>query len=137
MNFELLDHEADIGFRVRADTPEALFAGCAGALVAMILEVEAIRPMERISLMATGSDYESLMVNWLNEVLYWVDGRKFAFGTFTVTHLDPARIECVGAGEPRDGSRHAANRIVKAVTYHQLKVEKAAEGWLAEVFVDV
>lgn len=33
MEFELLDHPADIGFRARAFTLEALFAACARALV--------------------------------------------------------------------------------------------------------
>ena len=54
MNFELLDHEADIGFRARGATVEGLFAACASALVAMIMDSEGIRPTEQISLTATG-----------------------------------------------------------------------------------
>jgi len=128
MSFELLEHAADIGFRARGATAEALFAGCAGALIAMIMDVDGIRPIEQISLAATGSDYESLMVNWLNEVLYWVDGRRMALGRFDVVRLDQTRIECIASGEPRDSRRHAAKRIVKAVTYHQLKVTATADG---------
>jgi len=137
MSFELLEHQADIGFRARGATAEALFSGCAGALVAMIMDVDGIRPTKQISLAATGSDYESLMVNWLNEVLYWVDGRRMALGRFEVVRLDQTRIECIASGEPRDSRRHAAKRIVKAVTYHQLKVAATADGWVGEVFVDV
>lgn len=137
MSFELLEHEADIGFRTQGATLEALFAGCACALVAMIIDVDGIQPREQISLAATGSDYESLLVNWLNEVLYCVDGRRMALGRFDVVRLDPTRIECIAGAEPRDGRRHAAKRIVKAVTYHQLKVTATADGWVGEVFVDV
>jgi len=137
MNFELLEHQADIGFRARGATMQALFASCASALVAMIIEVDGIQPTEQISLAAAGGDYESLMVNWLNEVLYWVDGRRVALAGFDVVWLDPARIECIAGGEPRDSRRHAPKRIVKAVTYHQLNVTETADGWVAEVFVDV
>jgi len=48
---ELLDHPADIGFRARA----------------------AIPPIESILIPGSGGDLESLLVNWLNEVLYHVD----------------------------------------------------------------
>jgi SHS2 domain-containing protein len=115
MNFELLEHQADIGFRARGATAEALFAACAEALVAMILDVEGIRCSDEIGLAATGTDYESLMVNWLNEVLYWVDGRRVALGTFDVVRLDATHIECIARGEPRDAWRHPPKRIVKAV----------------------
>ena len=73
----------------------------------------------------------------MNEVLYWVDGRRMALGRFDVVRLDQTRIESIAVGEPRDSRRHAAKRIVKAVTYHQLKVAATADGWVAEVFVDV
>ena len=40
-------------------------------------------------------------------------------------------------GEPMDPARHEPNHEVKAITYHGLKVEKTADGWLAEVIVDI
>ena len=45
----------------------------------------------------------------------------------------------VGAawGEPMDPTRHELNHEVKAITLHGLKVEQTADGWLAEVIVDI
>ena len=40
-------------------------------------------------------------------------------------------------GEPYDPARHVLAHEVKAITYHELKVEKTADGWLAEVIVDI
>jgi SHS2 domain-containing protein len=40
-------------------------------------------------------------------------------------------------GEPLDSSRHILSHEVKAITYHGLRVEQQAEGWLAEVIVDI
>lgn len=137
MTFELLEHPADIGFRVRAESLPGLFAGCAEALVSIILDPAGIRLTGQVALAAEGGDLESLMVNWLSEVLYYTDGRRMALGAFEISRLDPMRIECIARGELRDESRHPAKLIVKAVTYHQLKVAETASGWVAEVYVDI
>jgi SHS2 domain-containing protein len=48
---------------------------------------------------------------------------------------DPAAA--VGMGEPRDPLRHRARLIVKAATYHQLKIERRSGLWVAEVYLDI
>jgi len=134
--FELLEHPADIGFRAfGADLPE-LFANAAMALLAIAGDPAAAEPRHTYRLAVESGDRESLMVDWLNEVLYWWDGRRIAFREFEVALRDCA-IEAVGRGEPREGEQHRARLIVKAVTYHQLKVERRGDLWVAEVYVDV
>ena len=39
--------------------------------------------------------------------------------------------------EPFDPDRHSLCHEVKAITYHELKVVPTADGWLAEVIVDI
>lgn len=135
--FELLEHTADIGFRVRGRTLEELFAGAAEALQAIAFDASAVEPRERYALSATGEDLESLLVNWLSEVLYWMDGRRVLMARFEIREIAPERIAAEGWGEPWDPARHLPRTGVKAVTYHQLKVEREGEGWVAEVFLDI
>jgi SHS2 domain-containing protein len=137
MDFELLAHPADIGFRVYGASVQDLFANCARALVSIILDPSNIHSAQHVSLSADGSDYESLLVNWLNEVLYYIDGKCLALGAFDVSQLTETRIECIATGEPRDPQKHPPRLVVKAVTYHQLKVQYTENGWIAEVYVDV
>jgi SHS2 domain-containing protein len=137
MEFELLEHPADIGFRARGATLEELFANCARALVFITLDSSQIRPAQSVSLSADGIDYESLLVNWLNEVLYYVDGKRIALDTFEISQLNDTRIECIARGELRDLRKHPPRLVVKAVTYHQLKVQRTESRWIAEVYVDV
>ena len=40
-------------------------------------------------------------------------------------------------GEALDLQRHELSHEVKAITYHGLRVEATADGWLAEVIVDI
>ncbi len=135
--FEVLEHAADVGFRARAASLREVFESAAEALVALAMETESIEARESYPLKAAGDSPESLLVNWLSEVLYYLDGRRLALGRFTVSELAPDCVRGTALGEPRDPSRHPALLVVKGVTYHQLKIEPQAGGWIAEVFLDV
>ena len=135
--FEILEHTADIGFRAQGRTAAELFEASAEALVSIALEIDRISPRVEYPLAAAGADYESLLVNWLGEVLYWMDGERLAFRRFRVSEITPIGVSGAAAGEPRDPARHLARLIVKGVTYHQLKVVETAEGWRAEVYLDI
>jgi SHS2 domain-containing protein len=135
--FELLDHPADIGFRVRAATREELFANAAFALLSVCGDPLAAEAREQYPMAVESGDLEGLMVDWLNEVLYFYDGRRIAFREVRVGRLEDSRIEAIGHGEPRDPERHRSKLIVKAVTWHQLRVAPEAGGWVAEVYVDI
>jgi len=137
MNFELLDHPADIGFRAHATTLPGLFANSAHALVYLILDPSRIESQQEVQLGADAADYESLLVNWLNEVLYLTDSKRLALGSFEIVELNETQLKCIARGERRDPEKHSAKLVVKAVTYHQLKIVRTPGGWSADVYVDV
>lgn len=137
MQFELLEHPADIGFRAYGDSLEELFANCAHALISIVFDPSDIAAKEHWKLNAEGSDIESLLVNWLNEVLYYVDTVHIAFQSFDVSFPTRLQIECNAFGEQRSPSKHPVRLSVKAVTYHQLKIAEMQNKWFAEVYVDV
>ena len=136
-DFEVLEHPADIGFRAFGGTLPELFAHSALAMLSIAADPAAALPKEEYPLAVESGDRESLLVDWLNEVLYWFDGKRITFRDFRVTQLRDTAIEAVGLGEPRDPLRHRARLIVKAVTYHQLKIERRGGLWVAEVYLDI
>ena len=81
--------------------------------------------------------HESLLVNWLSEALYYMDARRILLRRFKVERIEPETVVGRGWGEPFDARRHQAKEIVKGVTYHQLKIERAGDVWRATVFLDV
>ena len=46
-------------------------------------------------------------------------------------------LKVKATGEAIDVSRHRLAHEVKAITYHGLNVSKTADGWSAEVIVDI
>jgi SHS2 domain-containing protein len=135
--FDILEHPADIGFRVFGASLSELFASAAVALLSIADDPAAAEPRDEYPIAVQSGDRESLMVDWLNEVLYWYDGKRIALCDFHIASFRDHAIEATARGEPRDPERHRARLIVKAVTYHQLKIEQRRGNWIAEVYLDI
>jgi SHS2 domain-containing protein len=135
--YETFEHTADLGLRVRAPDLDTLFAEAAACLFSAIVEdPQTVRPLQRIDLRIDGADREYLLFDWLRELLYRFDSQHLLFGRFEV-RVGEAGLEATAWGEPLDADRHALAHEVKAITYHGLTVEQTADGWLAEVIVDI
>lgn len=135
--FEVLEHTADLGFRAYGNSLAELFANCALALSAIAFELAAVQPLHACPLRAEGADRESLLVNWLSEVLFRLDADRLAFCRFEVHSLTDTGVEGTGWGEPRQPGKPPARVVVKGVTYHQLRLLEHDGKWMAEVFLDI
>jgi SHS2 domain-containing protein len=135
--FEIVEHTADIGFRAWASTPAELFQNSALALMAIAADAEAVSGSEERTITVGGHDYESLLVNWLEEILYLFDSAQFAPRDFRVDEVTPTSVTGRLVGEPRESARHPWKVIVKAITYHGIEVAERNGRWESRVFVDV
>ncbi len=135
--FEILEHTADIGFRAWGASAAELFQNAALAMMAIAAESDSIDEREELPVELKAEDYESLMVDWLSEVLYLFDASRFAARRFVVDEISPNGLRARLLGEPRDPRRHPWELIIKAVTYHQLKVVETNGRWETEVYLDI
>ena len=135
--YELFEHTADLGLRVRAPDLNALFAEAAvGLFSAVVEDVGSVRPEQPVRVEVTGSDREYLLFDWLKELLMRSETDRVLFSRFAVDVRDDG-LTGTAWGEPFDPARHVLSHEVKAITYHALKVELTPDGWLAEVIVDI
>lgn len=135
--YEKFEHTADLGLRIRAADLDALFAQAAEALFSTIVEdLAAVQPRQQLQIRLTGDDREFLLFDWLKELLFHFDAEHFLCSRFEV-HVGSDGLEATAWGESLDRSRHILEHEVKAITYHGLRVEPTADGWLAEVIVDI
>jgi SHS2 domain-containing protein len=135
--FEFFDHTADLGLRVRAADLDGLFAEAGRALFSAVVEdLGTVVAPQRLEVRLDGTDKEYLLFDWLKTLLYHFDAEHILLSRFEVK-VGADGLEGAAWGEPMDRSRHEMNHEVKAITYHGLKVEKTADGWLAEVIVDI
>jgi SHS2 domain-containing protein len=135
--FETFDHTADLGLRVRAADLNTLFAEAATALFSTIFEDPAtVVPKQSVEIELAPDDPEYLLFDWLKTLLYHFDAEHLLFSRFDV-RIDETGLKGTAWGEPLDRSRHELGHEVKAITYHGLCVERTADGFLAEVIVDI
>jgi len=134
---ELFEHTADLGLRATAPDLNALFAEMAACLVsAMVEDPASVRPLEEVKIELAGTDREYLLFDWLKELLLRFETDRMLFAAFDVKVIDSGLTATVH-GEPYDPAQHVLAHEVKAITYHELKVVREANGWLAEVIVDI
>lgn len=135
--YEIFEHTADLGLRVRAASVGELFADAArGLFSVMVSNIDAVRTGEEIAFSIEADDLEQLLHDWLAELLYTFHARRLVLAEFDVA-VDGTSLAAAARGEPIDADRHDIEMEIKAITWHGLKVERCAGGWLAEVIVDV
>ena len=135
--FEVIEHPADVGFRAYGATLEELFTNAALAMLSLGCELAGIEEREQREVVATGADRESLLYAWLAEILAVADAEQLAFRRVEIIELAPQSARGMAYGERFDKARHVAGTYIKAVTYHQLRVEQTQNGWCAQVYLDV
>ena len=128
-----LEHTADRAFRVRGKTLKELFANAADGLFRLQRQrgrtnVELTREVE-----VEGYDRETLLVNWLNEILYLQEAHNETLSRVEVIEISDQHLKAKLQGQK--GRR--AHRLIKAVTFHGLRVHETKTGFEAEIIVDV
>jgi SHS2 domain-containing protein len=135
--FRVLEHTADVGFEAFGATREEVFENAGRALMHLIVDLESIEPRENVAIDARASAPADLLVNWLSEILYLHDAEGWLFRDFAVQTVEENSLRARGRGEKLDPARHQAKLLVKAITYHQLALEKTAHSWRAQVYLDI
>jgi SHS2 domain-containing protein len=135
--YEIFEHTADVGIRVRAESLDDLFVDAAQGLFSVIVEnPDSVQPDQELAFQVRGEDVEELLHDWLTELLFTFHVRRFVLTDFHV-RAEPPELRGIARGEPIDTARHKLDAEVKAITWHQLKVQRQPDGWLAEVIVDI
>ncbi|AEV16997.1 MAG: archease [Thermus sp.] len=134
-----LEHTADVGFRLEAESLEGLFqAALQGLLGVMFLfPPKGGGRYKRLSLEA--EDLETLLVRFLNELIYLIQTQGFVPGRAKVRILPQEggyRLRATLWGEPFQET-FGFQGEVKSATFHGLKVEREGGVWRAQVILDV
>lgn len=134
--YEIIEHTADIGLRIFGHSQKDLFQNAALALFEQIADLSKVDKKKTISIELEAPDKSELFVSWLRELLYQADVRKMVFSYFDIMQIDEFHLRGVASGEEIDLNKHIMKAEVKAVTYHQLKLENKNNFWTAEVIFD-
>ena len=135
--YELIDHTADIGIKVRGKSVGELFENAAYAMFDLIADLNRVKKREVLEVEIKGEKMDELLADWLRELLYKFNGERHLLKDFKIEEIDQKSLKARVRGEKLDLSRHSLKMEIKAVTYYGLEIKRTSEGWQAQVIFDV
>lgn len=136
MKYKLIDHTADLGIEVYGSCLRELFENAGYAMFDVITDTNRLNALSETTLNITGEDWPDLMVNWLRELLYLWTGRGLLVKIAEVS-ISEYTLSANVKYEPYVPERHLIKNELKAVTYHQIRVEQKDAIWEAGIIFDV
>jgi SHS2 domain-containing protein len=135
--YEILDHTADTGLIVHGKDLKSLFENAGEGFFSFITDLKTVRSRVERRIELGGETLERLMVDWLTELLFLHDVELLLFKEFRVESVGEDGLSAVVKGEPFQEGTHVIKTEVKAVTYHQIKVQQEQGGWKTQIIFDL
>ena len=132
-SFEEIEHTADWAYRVRGQNLTQLFIQAALGLYSLVgMELASGERITRL-IQLKAIDYESLLVAWLNELLFFHESESLGFEQIEIQHLNETTIQAKVTGAPTQQWL----KDIKAVTYHNLAIRETESGLEVTLVLDV
>jgi len=135
LKFKIYEHTADIGIIAFGKTKEELYENCAYGMFSILADLSNVKCSKRIRVSVSGRDYDEMLVNSLSELLFCFTGRGLLLKRFK-TEILKNNVSIFAWGEELNSS-HILKMEIKTVTYHNLKIKKRGNEWIAQVIFDV
>jgi len=135
--FEFIEHTADIKFQAFGSSIEESFEN-AGLAMFNIMFSGKVKGKLKKSIKVKGKDNESLLYNFLEELLFLLDTKDFFISSCRVKIKDSKKGKELWAELFGDSVKNYETNIdVKAVTYNDMFVRQEGKKWICQVVVDV
>jgi SHS2 domain-containing protein len=131
--FVEIEHTADWSICVHGSTLRDLFVNAAVGMYSLMADISTLTPTIERELKVASVDVEALLVRWLNELLYHTEMNGEMFCEFAISSLDSTRI--ISSAKASRGIE--LKKQIKAVTFHNLKIVPANDGYEVTLVFDV
>jgi SHS2 domain-containing protein len=135
--YEAFDHTADVGLHAYGNTLAELFVHAAQGMESLMVAPDQICPLVRREVTAQGHDLVSLLVDWLDKLIFLFDTEFLLVRECEIESISETQLKASVSGEPYDPQRHELSSAIKAVTWHEASVERTATGYKASIIFDI
>lgn len=132
MGYLEIEHTADWELKVWAEDIATLFEQAALGMYSLAGAQLKLEPRISRTLELQNIDKESLLVDFLSELLYFSEVEEIGFDTFEL-HFDENALKATLYGAPLE----TISKDIKAVTYHNLKIVEEVDGFEVSIVFDV
>ena len=135
--YEVIDHTADMGIIAYGTDLKQLFANAAGGMFDQMVNLDVVTESVTRTIKLTSDDTESLLVEWLNELLYIFDTEYLVFKRYDISVLNSGTLKAICYGDKLDFKANPPIREIKAATYHMLSIASNKEVFKAQIIFDI
>jgi len=136
-----IGHTADRALWVWGSELPDLFAGAARGMYSLMADLDGLVATDWQQVRLEALDRETLLVSWLNELLFLTETERLLFVDYRVESLtEAASADSAGAAlVARVGgvSLPVTKASIKAATFHNLEIVQAESGWSTQITFDV
>jgi SHS2 domain-containing protein len=135
--FEVLDISGDAGLKAYGKSLEEAFINTSLGMYSLITNLDSIEEKKSIDVSIESNSLDGLLVSWLNELIFHFDTYGFIGKRVEIEHLSDNKIAATVTGEEFDPGHHEGKLLIKAATYHRLKIEQRGDIWETAVIFDI
>jgi SHS2 domain-containing protein len=141
MKYEILDISGDIGIRAYGRTPSDVLVNAAIGMYGLITDLNRVEEKNAITVSIEADSLEGLIVRYLNELIFYFDTYGFIGKRIDINSINEEvgnfNVITTVYGEDFDPERHERRLLIKAATYHNIKVEKINDELRIDVIFDI
>ncbi|HIQ49919.1 MAG TPA: archease [Nanoarchaeota archaeon] len=144
MQVKFFPHPADIEFEVYGETLEEVFKNAAKVVFDAITPIKNVNAVISKEIEIKSEDLESLLYDFLENIIILHDSENLVFKDVEIHELKAENeffIKASLKGEQYNPEKHESGVVIKAVTYHEMKIGKkiinGKEMWFAHVVLDI
>lgn len=136
MKYKFFPETESLKFKAFGDTIEEVFVNSAIATSEAMCE-DKILSMRQLKIKVKGRDMESLLCNFLEELLFLIDSKSFILSKVRDIKIDKKSFKLIAKISGDDAESYKITRHVKAVTYSEMYIRKENKKWVAQVVLNV
>lgn len=139
-NFKYFDTTADIGIEVMTKDLTEAFKNSALATLNLITDIEKIQPKITKKIHIESEDEYGLLYDWITELLIYLDSENFMASEYNINIKSTEESYTLSGeiiGDTYDTNIYNYKTEVKAITYHEMNIEKKDEQIRIKFIVDL
>lgn len=124
LKFKPLEHPSDIGLIAYGKDKKEVLQNAALGMFSLMADLDKVKGKDCYEIKVSGDDQESLLVNWLNELIFIQDSKKVLLNEFKISKLSDKELSALVCGEKIDLKKHIIQHSIKAATFNQLQLSE-------------
>ena len=138
--FKYFDTTADIGITVESDNIIDAFKNSALGTLNLITDIEKIKTETTKEILIESEDEYGLLYDWITELLILLDSENFMASEYDINieeKEDKLVLSGTISGDTYNTNTYNYKTEVKAITYHEMNIEKSEDNITIKFIVDL